>query len=372
MSNLAKVKLSKYLSSSLFWIAIIVFYLESTGLSLTQVYQLISIYSIGIVVFEYPTGVIGDYYSHKLSVFLGLFGIGITFFLLSFQGSFNYYLILVLLTALAFSLFSGSDVALLNSVSSNFKKDFADTKSISLIFRMFAIAIGGVVGAIDLKIPLYLTTITSFSAGLILLNVKVKKNDKGDGNIFDKAVEGMKFVTKRKELIGLVLLSSLMAGFYISIKWAFNPLFKEMNLPLEWWGILIGVATLANALGTRIYKRIKKASLLLSLGVVAVSMVITGLTVIPALAAAGLIILFFTRGVIETQVMVKINNKLTDSIRASIFSLRSLIGRLLSSLYLLSIGYILDLWSVLTLMIFSSVVVLISGSFFIRIYRVNR
>ena len=126
MTDLFRVKATRILTSCTFWISIVVFYFQSRDLSTEQVFQLVSLYSIAIVVFEYPTGVIGDFFSHKTSVTLGYLVTGISVFILGFDGSYLYYIFVLLLGALGISLISGSDTAVLHSVSKDFDKDYSD------------------------------------------------------------------------------------------------------------------------------------------------------------------------------------------------------------------------------------------------------
>lgn len=71
MQDLTKIKIAKILFSARFWVATFVYYLTTRGIPTGEVFYLMGIYYVASLLFEYPTGVIGDYYSHRISVYLG-------------------------------------------------------------------------------------------------------------------------------------------------------------------------------------------------------------------------------------------------------------------------------------------------------------
>ncbi len=142
MTKLTKIKTAKILSSGIFWISIVISYLKFKSIPTDQAYFLISLYSISVVILEYPTGVIGDTISHALSYKLGLLIISLSYLGLSLPGTFTSYAILMITAALGVSLISGSDDALLFSNSKSFEKDYSQVKTYSIILSVIAISFG--------------------------------------------------------------------------------------------------------------------------------------------------------------------------------------------------------------------------------------
>lgn len=362
MSDLTKIKISRIFTSCTFWIATIVLYLQSRGLSLDEIYKIISFYSICVVILEYPTGVIGDYFSHKLSVFGGYLISGIGLFLLGFKGSFMYYAFTMFIGALGVSLTSGSDTALLHKVSRNFKKDLSEIKSLSIIFTVIAISLGGLVGKFNSGIPIFLTAIVFLAASPFILFIRGdNRSDNNVGNIFSKASEGLKLTLKDIPLSTLVFFSGIVMAFYLSFKWFYNPLFEQLQIDASLWGVLISLLTLLTALGTKIFGSNKNINFGYVLISVIATMTLVGFTQLIPVSILGLLSLFILRGVIETQLEVILNKEITDSVRASVLSLKNLIARLTSSLYLLGAGAILAKSSFLILMLLTVVFIAIGG-----------
>lgn len=55
----------------MWWMAVGPLYFMTRGLTIEQVYYMIAAFSVAMVIFEFPTGVIADRFSHKKSVVLG-------------------------------------------------------------------------------------------------------------------------------------------------------------------------------------------------------------------------------------------------------------------------------------------------------------
>jgi predicted MFS family arabinose efflux permease len=116
MTELFRIKLSDILANCQFWYATLVIYYQWRGIPTEQVFFLLSFYSICAFAFEYPTGVISDYFSPKLSLICGYLLSAVSVLLQTFPGNVYYYGCLLCLTAIGFTLTSGSDTSLIASV----------------------------------------------------------------------------------------------------------------------------------------------------------------------------------------------------------------------------------------------------------------
>jgi MFS family permease len=348
MSDLAKIKLSDILASSQFWMVTFIIYMQAQGLTVAQALQTISFYSICTVIFEYPTGVIADYFSPKLSLISGYFLLALAFVLVSFHGSFTYYLFVFLLGALGTSLTSGSDIALLHSASNNFKEDYSQVKYYSLIMSVTAITIGGFIAPYNLKLPLYLTSFFFLISGLLLLPVKKYAQERIAGNIFATAKEGVYYTFKNSGLLYLIIINSILGTFFISYKWFYNPLLEAIHIPLTIWGIIISIATLAIAAGTWIYKRGPYLSRNMLMVFLIGSVLMMGVTPFSWIVLMGIMLTALLRGHLETRLDVEINSHITSSARASILSLNSFLIRIGSTLYISLVAYLLPRTSFIT------------------------
>jgi len=215
IKNVTRLRIATALSSCTFWFAVIVAYLQSKGLSLEKVYELVSIYSISIVIFEFPTGIIGDYFSHKLSVIAGYTLVGLALIFLSLEGTYTFCVFAMILGALGISLTSGSDIALLHKTSDNFPKDLTKMKSTNIILSLISTSLGGVIGKyFNLVTPVALTAGSYLLAAIAMTFVKAPgPNGKNNGNIFAKAKEGLQFTLTKPSILTLISFSGTISAF---------------------------------------------------------------------------------------------------------------------------------------------------------------
>lgn len=351
MSNLTRFKIWKVIfASNHFWMATLVTYFTRQGVSLDQVYLLLGLYSLFVVLFEFPTGVIGDYFSHKSSVFIGNILWTLMFLLLVSAGTVTYYIAVLSVAALGITLISGSDNAMLFSLSKDYKKDLAQITPYAIFLSVITVALGGVLASFNMTYPLYASFLYSCSGVLLLTSVKYKQEVKKDANIFSSAYGGLLEVLRASRLKNLIFVSALWGSFFLSLKWFYNPLFEEINLDIIYWGVVIAVFNLSKILGVKIYERSKGISLsilILTLSICTVGIGITNNFLVPLIAIFMVRVL---QGVFDTKMEVEINNEISSHRRATILSLNSLLTRSFSSVLILGSGLLISQFSFLGLM----------------------
>lgn len=342
MSDLRKIKLSGIFSTAQFWYPTIILYYQSQGLSIEQIYLILTIYSICAVLFEYPTGVIADYFSPRVSLIVGFGLMSLFMFLCSLPGSFSYYCVLFICNAAAYTLTSGSNTALLHSVSKNFKHDYSQVKLYSLIMAVFSTVVGGLTIAINLKVSLYLTSLFLLLSALLLLFSRSYPYERIRGNIFTGSLIGLRHVKQNTQLLYLILISSLIGGLFMSFKFFYTPLFSAMKLPETSWGVYIGLATLCSALGVYLFKKYDTVNARLLLGGFLVSFLLIGLIISPFIALGGLFIAFLIRGYLEARIDTDINETITSHARASILSFESFLTRMIATIFTFAQGLVVE------------------------------
>ncbi len=364
MTDLNKLKIATIATSSPFWIAIIVLYLNSRGISLSDVFKLISFYQISVVALEYPTGVIGDHFSHKTSVTLGYLFSSIGMLLATFQLSILFYYLIMVIIALGVSLVSGSNTALLHKLSEDFKKDSASLKSTTMAWSLIALSVGGLIGKYSLVAPIYLTS-AAFMVGFITMtSINQSDHNKKSGNVFSKAKEGIIHIKNNNTLISILILNALVSGIFLSTKWFYNPFFETLGINISWWGILISLASLLSIAGVFLYKKFTSNKiieyyvfLIILFGLTSLLNSRFSIVSLPSLMLAHLV----GSGYIQTFFEVNINSHLSDSTRASVLSFGSLLIRLTSSIYIYATGLIIANYNLSHLFIFTAAILTIIG-----------
>lgn len=345
------------LSSSVFWVPVIISFYQARGFPLNEVYLTITFFSLSIVLMEYPTGVIGDYFSHKLSVQMGFFITSLFSFLsLIYFPKYVYY-ILLFMVGIGSSLSSGSDIALLHKNSTNFKKDLADVKYGKILALLTGTALGGYFGTINIDIPIFLTALTTLISGIILLFVAdvttVKTKPSEGANIFDHAKEGIYYFKSNAEIRRLMLIGIFMGTLILSIKWFFNTLFIELDIKENLWGIISSLSFAFTALGALVSKKLDFGNIKILIIVTLLSFSLIGINGYASLIFLTLYSLF--HGFYEVNMDNNINKLIPDKIRASILSLQSLQTRILYALYTFLAGITLTTISSLEFIRYSGI-----------------
>lgn len=364
MTDLRKLKIASIITTSPFWIAIIVLYLNSRGITTPDVFKLISFYQFSVVLLEYPTGVIGDHFSHKASITLGFLFSSLGMLFATFQLSMIYYYMVMIIIALGVSLVSGSNTALLYKLSDDFKKDSASLKTTTMTWSLIALSLGGIIGKYSLVVPVYLTSISFFIGFLAMFSIKHSDHNKNTGNIFNKAKEGLVHIKNDNTLVSILVANALVSGIFLSTIWFYNPFFEALNINVSWWGILISFASLLSVVGVIVYKKIPSRNILwyylfLIILFILTSFVSSKISIVALLAL--LLAHLVGGGYIQTFLEVDINNHLVDSTRASVISFGSLLIRLTSSLYIFVTGLILTNYNLPYLFIFTAILLTIIG-----------
>jgi MFS family permease len=351
MSDLLKIKLSDILANCQFWYPTFFLYFQSQGLTPEQIYIILTFYSISALVLEYPTGVISDYFSPRTSLICGYFAMAVSFFLQTFHGSFFYYCFLLFIAAIGFTLTTGSDTALLHSVSKNFKHDFSQVKMYSIAMTVLSSIVGGLTIGVNLRLSLYFTSFLFLVCALLLVFSRRYPYERITGNIFTGGLIGIRYVRENKNILFLIILASLVGGFFMSFKYFYAPLLGALHLPEALWGFVIAGMTLVSILGVRIYKSYSFVNFYIVCALLLFCFLLLGFTVIPLLSLLGLLGTFLLRGYVETKLDTTINEEITSQARSSILSLDSFITRLVSTAFTFVLGMLITRVSFFSLMI---------------------
>lgn len=334
--------------------------MQSRGFSVDRALLLATIHSINIIILEYPTGIIGDYFSHRISVILGYFLTGTALFLLSTQATFPVYVIYISIYSLGLSLISGSDIALLHSLSKKFTKDISHINAVSLLITVISIILGSFIAKFNLPLTVRLTATSFILASFFLIFIKEDKKTQiksgQSANIFHLAKKGLLFILHTKNLYFPLLVSSGTGAFYLSLKWIYNPYFEFFNIPIIFWGSFIAIGIILSAISTKLYPKFRKISLSVSLSILIIATFLSGFVFLPVIPLFFFLILHLMQGFINTKIDIILNQKIKDdSLRAGTLSFRSLTSRLGQAVYIFLAGSIISQGSIFVLFSLTSI-----------------
>jgi MFS family permease len=343
MKDFTKVKMAFVLSGSIFWLPVIIAHFQSLGFSSDQVYTFLSIYSFCIVLLEYPTGVVGDYYSHRVSMILGYIMTALALFLTTMSGNIFYYIVVMVILAVGTSLKTGSDYALMSHYSQDMKKDWADMTFLLMLWGAIASALGGVLGKVSLSLPIYISSACFFVAGILTLLTKrlEKKSSKTKGNVFNTAIGAVKQVKSSPRIIILVVTGAVMTAFFTNMRWFYTPLFQGLSFDIGLWGFLTSVGLAMTFVGNRFSTRRKSRKIMIY--VLATSVCLFAISFLnPVVSMVGFVLIHVINGYLDMLFDIETNSLLDSDYRASVLSLKNFLVKILSTLYLFLWGLMFE------------------------------
>lgn len=354
-SNIWKLFSIKALRWFLVAMPIIVLFYQENGLNLFQIMTLQATYSIVVALMEIPSGFFADVLGRKKSLIIGGVLSFIGFSIISYSFEYWNFFIAQLLLGMGQSFVSGSDSALLydSLYSLNRTNSYDKIEGKSYGIGNFSEAIAGITGgllaAISLRYPWYAQTIVAFLVIPIAYSLtepkfnttnKIEKSYKTVFNIIKFSVIDNKIIR------GLILTSTFIGMATLSAAWFAQPYFKQINLPISWFGIIWAILNISAGFSSFNAHRIssfishKKRLYIISI-LIGTSFIIMTFTQ-SYLGIFFLLAIFIMRG-LATPILYNLINKETSfEIRATVLSIRSFSIRIGFAIIAPIIGWVSD------------------------------
>jgi MFS family permease len=354
--------LKMYLLKAVLWfmvaMPIIVLFFQEHGLSLTEVMLLQAIYSLSVALFEIPSGYIADIFGRKQTIVFSTIFSFIGFLVFSFYGGFYAFALAQVLIGIGGSLMSGSDSAIIYDtlLETKSKTSYTKIEGRNYAIGNFSEAAAGILGGFlavgSLYLPVYVqTSILFFSIpiALTLVEPTMHKDNKLDRTF--KAIFGVvRFsLVDNPKLRWLIVYSSAMAVATLSMAWFAQPFFKEVGVPLAYFGILwAGLNFSAGLTSFNAHQFDKKENnhkilIFLSLGMIT-SFILLGFNS-SMFGLVFILIIYLLRGIVTPILRNAINENTTSNKRATVLSVRSFIIRISFAICAPILGYIAENYS---------------------------
>lgn len=350
---------------------IIVLFFQENGLSMKEVFLLQSIFSIGIILFEIPSGYFSDVIGRKKTIILGcIFGF-LGFSIYSFSYGFLGFLIAEWTLGLGSSFLSGTDSALIydSLIQVKKEKDYKKIEGRILSIGNFSEAIasflGGFVALISLRTPFYIETVLIFFTIPLAFTLIEPKRQKYENrkNPIKEIIKIVKYsIYHNKKIKWLIFYSGFISASTLTMVWFIQPYFQFVKLPLAYFGIAWGILNLSVGIFSLYAHKIesffgRKKSLISLIFISFIGYMLLG--IFNSLWAIGFIILFyFVRGISKPILKDYINKIISSNMRATVLSVQNLFGKLIFSIIGPFIGWITDVY-------YLQLALLTSGSIFI-------
>lgn len=361
--NIQKLYLFKFLGAFTLFTPVIVLFFQENGLSMTEVMVLQSAYSVAVIGLEVPSGYIADTFGRRKTMissssFLA-FGIGIY----SLGTGFWSFMLAEITFAVGGALLSGADAAMMYDTlkelgdSGQYKKLWGKTKYYALIATAAASILGGVIGEFNLRytltgmVPIFLAMIPlSYS----MVEPERKRKVADEGHLKEIISTGKETFLHNSRLRWLIVYSAILALLLKGGYFLYQPYFKEVSIPVAYFGAIFAGLNIVSALASRYADEIEEFLGLRTSLVLLILATGAGFLLFGQIAVVYSFIFAFIHNFVRgfyTPVISDYINKITDSTdRSTVLSFESLTGRLLYASAIPFVGLISDTYGLMTAM----------------------
>jgi len=354
---------------------IIVLFYKDNGLNMQEIFWLKSIYSVGVVAMEIPSGYFADVWGRKKTLVLGSILTAVGYFIYASTGSFPGFLFAEVALGIGQSFISGADSALLYD---SLKELDEERKYLRFEGRItsygnFAEAIAGVIGgwlaALSLRYPFVgqaFIAALAIPASLTLVEPSLVKKVGKPG--FRDIVDVVHLALfRRRDLRTAILFSALIGTTTLTFAWFVQPYFEASRLPIHFFGVMwtalnltVGVVSMfAYKIEAKLGQKHTMLSILLLIGgsYLVVSQWIS-------MWAFGVLFFFYMVRGVATPVLKNYINRIADSeTRATVLSVRNFMIRIVFALIGPFLGWTTDQFSLGEALLFAGLFFLVAGSF---------
>ncbi|MFA9392012.1 MAG: MFS transporter [Prolixibacteraceae bacterium] len=339
---------------------IIVLFFQDNHLSMTQIFMLKSVYSVGMLIMEIPSGYLGDVWGRKKTLIAGTILTSIGFSI--YTGSFVFwqFMIAEFILGIGQSFISGADSALLydSLKSENREGEYLKYEGRVISVGNFSEAIAGILGGllatISLRTPFYFQVLISAAAIPAALT------------LFEPAYHIKNRVAGWKDIIGVVktslvtdlklkyfiFFSSLIGAATLTYAWFIQPFLIAIHLPVATFGIiwtLLNITVGFSSIYAHRAEHYFTPKQLTRFIVISISLGFLFTALFISVWALPLLFLFYiVRGIATPVLKDYINAMIASENRATVLSIRNMIIRIIFAIIGPVLGWITDRYTLQT------------------------
>ena len=380
--NIWKLYIFQILRGLYFSVPVMVIFWQENGLSLTEIMILQSLFSIFVVLLEVPTGYFADVFGRKRSLIFASFFSFLGFIFYGLGYGFYQFLVAEILLAVALSLMSGADSAMLYDTLKDLKKEnlykkiWGSILSYGFVSIAFASVVGGFIGKIDLRWTIYLTLPFMFFLIPLSFSFKEPRRHKlifKKGYIIDIFKIIKTVVLTNKKLKWLIIYSGVLLGFNGAGLWLYQPYFQISGLDIVYFGIVFAFFNVVAAISSKYAHKIEntmgqKFSLILLVLITGISYLLMS-NFIYIFSFSFAFLHQFVRGFSAPIIDDYINKIVSSEIRATVLSVQNMSRRFFYATIIPIIGWIADVYSLLQALTILGITTLVIGMFSILMLR---
>ncbi|MES5907975.1 MFS transporter, partial [Bacillus cereus group sp. MG20] len=292
--NLKKNTIS-YLSSNFFWNlgrtiphAILTILLIDLGLSLEKIAFLQIVYMIAVMLLEFPSGIMSDYWSRKGMFIISIILILISYFII-YVSEGNFYLLMI-----SWFLYGTSTAAKSGSLESELVNQInKENKSIKKfsVWDSYLLSISSSIGAIigslfyeRIHQNIYLISFILFFLSIIFSSIFSIKKEKVQTKKIKKKPFSFKdikkdilYFSRNSVLTEIIILFTLLSLFLQPFFQYWQVLYENKHISITYFGYVYFIFQICNIIGTYLFETItyKRNISYIILGIISISSLIT-------------------------------------------------------------------------------------------------
>ncbi|MBT3538473.1 MFS transporter [Candidatus Woesearchaeota archaeon] len=353
---------------------IIVIFFQENGLNMAEVMILQAAFSVTVAIMELPSGFLADVLTRKTTLIIGFILSFLGFLSYSLSYSFLGFLIAEIVLGFGSSFISGTDSALMYDTLIEIKKEkkYKEIEGKAMMFRGFAEAtaaiIGGLLAIVSLRLPFVIESCIMFFCiplAFMITEPKRKRFSHKKGYAYG-LYKILRFALyKNKNVKWLIIYSSIISTCTLVAVWFYQPYFQLVGLPLVYFGITWAAINFSVGIFSKyaydIEKKLgKRNSFLILIPLIVVAYLIMGNVVfLPSILCV--IIFAFVRGLSNPVMQDYINQVTYSDKRATVMSLKNLVGRIIFVIFSPFIGWFADVYTIPVALSLSAAFALVFG-----------
>ena len=332
-------------------------YFQGHGFTMQDVFTVQAIFALAVALFEIPSGYFCDLHGRRKTLIAGGVFYAIAFTWLAFAHTFFEVVLFELGAALAFSLISGADVALMyesldeNSDRSLKARSLGNMQFAQLLSEASGAILGGVLAAYSLALPFKVQAAVAWFPLVIALTLLEGNGTKMTGSHRDNFTRVFKHLwTHSAEMrrSSLNLLVWALSTFFAV--WMLQKYWERADIPIAWFGALWATGNLAAAIASK-----TAAPMRAKWGTHATTLFACALPVVAYLGMANLtgytgvalgLGLYLGRGFIQVIMREEFNHHLPNEFRATANSVQSFMFRMAFFILGPALGWCIDTYGV--------------------------
>lgn len=368
--NVYLIYIFSFMKGLEFYIPIYSLYIKSHLGSITNVTLIFSMFTLTIILFEVPTGVISDVKGRKISLILSSVMSIIYIIVLGFATNFPMFLLASVLNGISFTLASGTLSSLLyESIEKLERKDISFKKATAIQTSLWPIGasisslIGGYLAEINFRLPIFVTLI-GFGIALIIqlfLVETLNKSDIKSNKLFDKSIipTAINIIRSNKTLKILFLVGFLSYSFGEVLHQLKPVYFEFKEIAIRDFGVLFaftfGLSFLGSISSERFSRLLGDKKALIISSVLSIAFQVISVFTSGFFAGFMLTLSSFSWGLRWPIVSDLTNKQISSETRSTVISMSKVVNYIGFTFFSPIFGYLVDIIGINILYLFDAI-----------------